>query len=81
MITIFILYVCGLISFILWDACIGFGVDFDGTYNPPLFLVALFWFITVPCLLVYGFTKLCSYLKNARLKREADRKARIKNKD
>ncbi len=58
-------FVGGLL-FILWDALIGLGVDFDGYENPPLLLVAAFWPIAIPCLLFYNFIQLCQYLKEKR---------------
>lgn len=70
-------FVGGLL-FILWDALIGLGVDFDGYENPPLLLVAAFWPIAIPCLLFYNFIRLCDYLKD---KREERKKAERKKKE
>lgn len=67
---LFILYILGGISFCLWDACIGWGIDFDGFHTPPLGVVAGLWFISVPILLVYNFVILCYYLKNNRIERQ-----------
>lgn len=66
----FIFYILGVLSFCLWDACIGFGYDFDGYHTPPLPIVAVFWFISIPILLLCGFVRLCIYLKEARIKRQ-----------
>jgi small-conductance mechanosensitive channel len=74
----FIIYILGVLSFCLWDACIGWGATFDGYQNPPLVLVAFLWFISIPILLMYNFVKLCNYIKDTRIERqEKEKKQRI----
>lgn len=66
----FVIYILGVLSFCLWDACVGLGVDFDGYQNPPLAIVAGLWFISIPILLMYNFVRLCVYLKDIRIERQ-----------
>lgn len=67
----FIIYICGIVSFLLWDTFIGLSVEFDGYQQPPLVLAAAFWFITLPLLLVYRFIRFCNRVKDDRLKKQA----------
>lgn len=74
----FIFYILGVLSFCLWDSFVGWGIDFDGFHTPPYVVVAGFWFISVPILLVYNFARLCEYFKDARIERQKkEKKQRI----
>lgn len=65
-----IIYIVGIILFYLWDACIGWGYDFEEPGNPHVAVAALLWFISVPILMIHNFIRLCDYLKEARQKRQ-----------
>lgn len=80
LILILIIYVIGFILFCLWDAFIGFGniVEFDGYDAPPVFLVAWFWFIAVPVLLLFAFFDVLCSIKHSRKERaKLKRKMRV----
>lgn len=72
-------YFLTAISFMAFDAIVGLPVEFDGYENPPLWLVALFWPIAIPCMLAMRINNLFSSIKEKRLEREEKRrKIRIK---
>jgi hypothetical protein len=76
-IFILLLYIIGIPLFYLGDAAIGYGVDFDGFETPPLSVVASFWPIAVPILLIHKFGKICVNLKTKRKEKES-RKEKIR---
>lgn len=72
-----IIYIGMVIAVCLWDSLVGFGIEFDGRENPPLFLIAMFWFISIPTILIFAFGYFLSYLKQKRIERNK-KKLRIK---
>jgi hypothetical protein len=74
MILIISIYIIGVLSFFLWDSFVGWGVDLDGFYNPPLPLAAGLWFISIPILMMYNFIRLCQHIKDTRVERQKKEK-------
>lgn len=76
--TILGIYFGGMIAFALWDAHIGFGVEFDGGAWPPVGIAYPFWFLTLPCALIAGFAKRMDSIKEKRIKKaETQKRLRI----
>lgn len=75
--TILGIYFGGMFLFALWDAHIGFGVEFDGGDWPPMALALAFWPLTLPCAIV---AKLMSGLNGVKDKRiqKAEQQKRIR---
>lgn len=72
LILIPVIYIIGIVLFCLWDAAVGFGVDFDGHEQPPLALVAAFWPAAIPILLINSYANFLSSLKEKRIKKERE---------
>lgn len=69
------LYVAVALGFLLWDAKIGFGFEWDGENYPPLALAAVFWWITLP----YVFaSKFVGHLDKAKTERNKKEEIRIR---
>lgn len=64
------LYAAVLFGFLLWDAKIGFGFEWDGESYPPLFLAAVFWWITLPYVAASKFVTHLDKTKEVRKKKE-----------
>jgi hypothetical protein len=69
------LYLAVMVGFLLWDAKVGFGFEWDGYDYPPLFLAAGFWWITLPYVFV---RKAVVYLDNAKKQRAEKEQTRIR---
>lgn len=57
----------------VYESFVGFGYEWDGNNNPPFFIVACFWQLSLP---VIGISKFADYLESikiARIKREKER--------
>ena len=75
---IFAGYLAGLVAFIVWDAIIGFGVEFDGGDWPPMALAVAVWPIMIPLALISVLLNSLQGLKEKRIsRRETKRKLRI----
>lgn len=78
LLTLIALWLGGMVAFALWDAHVGFGVEFDGQAWPPTGIAYPFWFITLPCALCAGFARSLEGTKNKRIKKaEQQKKIRI----
>lgn len=64
------LYVAVALGFLLWDAKVGFGFEWDGESYPPLLLAAVFWWITLPFVFASKFTTHLDKMKEERKKKE-----------
>jgi hypothetical protein len=68
------LYVLGILGFITYEALVGFGdIDFDGESNPPSWLLGLFWFLSIPVLMIYLFSQRLNNAKQKRLEAEKEK--------
>jgi len=74
------LYVAVALGFLLWDAKVGFGFEWDGENYPPLILAATFWWITLPYVFASKFVGHLDKVKEERKKKEEVR-IRIKIED
>lgn len=63
-------YFLMMMAFYAWDAFIGFPVEFDGHDQPPLLLVAAFWPIAVPIIILYKFSLSLEQVKRKRVVKE-----------
>ncbi len=54
-----------IIAFLLWDAYIGFGVDWEFE-KIPVFIPAIMWWFMIPLLLIMNFSDFLSEKKNNR---------------
>jgi hypothetical protein len=68
-----LLYAAITVGFLLWDAKIGFGFEWDGEQYPPLPLAALFWWITLPFVAMSSFVTSLDEAKKVRKKKEETR--------
>jgi hypothetical protein len=75
--TILGIYFGGMICFALWDAHIGFGVEFDGGAWPPAGLAYIFWPVTLFCAVVAAFSSSLDSVKEKRIKK-AEQQKRIR---
>ena len=75
MLLLGLLYAAVALGFLLWDAKIGFGFEWDGEDYPPLLLAAIFWWITLP----YVFaSKLVGHLDKVKYERKKKEELRIR---
>lgn len=77
LLTILGIYFGGLICFALWDAHIGFGVEFDGGDWPPAMMAYGAWPLILVCALFAGFIRSLDTVKDRRLKK-AEQQKRIR---
>jgi hypothetical protein len=70
MLLLGLLYAAVTVGFLLWDAKIGFGFEWDGESYPPLFLAATFWWITLPYVFASKFAGHLDKVKDVRKKKE-----------
>ena|SRR5579864_4691163 len=76
--TIAGIWMAGMVAFALWDAHIGFGVEFDGGAWPPTGIAYPFWFVTLPCTMCAGFARSLEGVKNKRIKKaEVQKRIRV----
>jgi len=66
-------YIAVSFGFILWDAKVGFGFEWDGDDYPPLILAAIFWWVTIPYASISKFIDHLDKVKEDRKKKEAVR--------
>lgn len=66
-----------MLAFALWDAYIGFGVEFDGGTWPPVGIAYPFWPITLVCAVIAGMSKRLEGVKEKRIKKE-EMRARVR---
>lgn len=78
LLTLLALWLGGMVAFALWDAHVGFGVEFDGKAWPPTGIAYPFWFIALPCALCAGFARSLDGARNKRIKKsEAQMRIRV----
>jgi hypothetical protein len=76
--TILGIHFGGMLLFALWDAYIGFGVEFDGGTWPPMLLALGFWPITLAATIIAGVSRSLQSVKDQRVKkRETQKRLRI----
>ncbi len=72
------IYLAGLIGFIVWDAAIGFGVEFDGGDWPPMIMAMVAWPLVVPLTVLAFISRSLEGVKEKRIaRRESQRRLRI----
>lgn len=64
------LYIAMIIAFCCWDAFIGFDVEFDGSDQPPLFVAAVGWPLTIPLLFIGKFLDILQDVKFTRIEKQ-----------
>jgi len=75
---VFVSYLLMAMAFCAWDAFIGLPVEFDGRENPPLVLVAAFWPVAAPILVLVSFANFLGRVKEKReYREEQQRKVRV----
>lgn len=67
-------YFAGLVCFALWDAHIGFGVEFDGGDWPPAMMAYAGWPLTLVCAVFAAFIRTLDSAKNKRIQKAEQRK-------
>jgi hypothetical protein len=72
--TILGIHFGGMLLFALWDAYIGFGVEFDGGTWPPIELALGFWPITLAATIIAGVGRSLRSVKDQRIKKQETRK-------
>jgi hypothetical protein len=76
--TIAGIWIGGMVAFSLWDAYVGFGVEFDGCGWPPMFIAVPFWFLAGPAAIIRGLFSRLEKVKDVRLaKAEQQKRIRI----
>lgn len=75
--TILGIYLGGMAAFALWDAYIGFGVEFDGGTWPPVGIAYPFWPITLVCAVIAGTSTRLESVKERRIKK-AEMQTRVR---
>jgi hypothetical protein len=72
--TILGIYFGGMASFALWDAYLGFGVEFDGGDWPPLWLALVAWPIALPFAIGAKVSSSLDDVRETRVIKAAERK-------
>lgn len=70
-------YMVVALLFCIFDAAIGFGIEFDGYQAPPLGLVALFWPLAIPIMMLIAFIIFLEKIKKKRINKENDELLRL----
>lgn len=78
MILFLALYAAGMLAFALWDAYIGYGVEFDGQAWPPVPIAYGAWPITLAATIVALLGRSLQGAKDRRIKKsETQKRIRI----
>jgi adenylate kinase family enzyme len=72
-------YIAMTLGFVIWDAFIGTGVDYDNDWRyfncPPLWLTAMFWWLSIPIITFSRFIDWSKSIKENRIERQEKEKA------
>lgn len=63
-------YIIGIIVFPIWEACIGFNIDWEDRDAPTIVFASFLWFISLPIILIISFGKWFIKTRNKRISKE-----------
>ena len=67
---ILVTYIIGVFALPIWEACIGFNVNWDDRDAPHIVVASFFWMIALPVIWLISFIKWFEKTKDKRISKE-----------